>query len=241
MKNDNSNSILRQMPSESKIRSYLKEITIGKHLFCPRRKGREIKKHNNRYRCKRCGRFFSITSSNYFKWTKLSLTTSWLLLWCYTKKVPINQTTDATDLSETTVRKRFDRFRANIPKDFSLKLSNDVQMDEFYRRGKKNGYFIVGAKHKGTRKVRFHIIKQPSVNRMRAIDFLTQYVNPDSNLFSDGSSIYRTIDKWWPVNHRYEIRKKLEFELTSEIEGLWENFVTFTRRMYRHVTKNKLE
>lgn len=241
MKNDNSNSILRQIPSESKIRTYLKEITFGKHLFCPRCKGRRIKKYNNRYHCKRCRKFFSITSSNYFKWTKLPLAISWLLLWCYTKKVPVDQTMEATDLSEVTVRRWFERFRANIPEDLDSRLDKNVQIDEFYRGGKRNGYSIVGAKQKGTKKVKFKVIGQPSVNRMHAIEFLSQNVRPNSNLYSDGNLIYRTIGKWWPVNHKYEIHKKFQFELTSEIEGLWGNFITFIRRMYHHVTKSKIK
>jgi hypothetical protein len=43
------------------------------------------------------------------------------------------------------------------------------------------------------------------------------------------------------LKHEYEIHKRFEFKLTSEIEGLWGVFRTFVRRMYHHVTRYKLE
>ena len=49
-----------------------------------------------------------------------------------------------------------------------------------------------------------------------------------------------TIHKWWPVDHHRDIHRKWEFELTSEIEGAFGNLRTFIRRMYHHMTPEKL-
>ena len=64
--------------------------------------------------------------------------------------------------------------------------------------------------------------------------------NRDPQLHTDGAGIYQGIERWWPVQHRRDIHKKLEFELTSEIEGLFGNLRTFIRRMYHHTTPEKL-
>ncbi len=52
--------------------------------------------------------------------------------------------------------------------------------------------------------------------------------------------IYRGIDNWWPLTHAYERHNRWEFALTSEIEGLWGELTTFIRRVYHHVTKEKI-
>ena len=61
-----------------------------------------------------------------------------------------------------------------------------------------------------------------------------------AHLPEDGASIYQSIHKWWPVRHQSEVHSKWEFELTSEIEGLFGNLRTFIRRMYHHTTPEKL-
>lgn len=115
-------------------------------------------------------------------------------------------------------------------------LSGDVVCDEMYTKTRA----IIGAKQKGTRNIALRVIGRPAVNRGEAVDFLIDFVLANSNLFTDGGAIYRGIDKWHRVKHKFEIHKKFEFTLTAEIEGLWGCFRTFVRRMYHHVTAEKL-
>lgn len=70
--------------------------------------------------------------------------------------------------------------------------------------------------------------------------FLFQNVQPKSTLQTDGSSIYKNINHWWPVKHKRDIHKKFEFGLTSEIEGMFGNLRTFIRRMYHHTSSEYL-
>ena len=42
------------------------------------------------------------------------------------------------------------------------------------------------------------------------------------------------------LTHRKDIHSRFEFTITSEIEGIWGNLKTFIRRMYHHVTCEKL-
>lgn len=85
------------------------------------------------------------------------------------------------------------------------------------------------------------VLFKNSVDKSDAVDFLSRNVKPKSIFRTDGASIYKKIEDWWPVTHEYEIHKKFEFAITSEIEGLWGNFFTFARRMYHHVTVVRIE
>ena len=241
-------SILHQVPSEAKIKREIKRIVFGKHLFCPYCGSRSIKKYGKRYRCKRCRKPFSLTSVCWLKWMKISLQAFWLLLWCWQKKIAIDQAKGLSGLSEITVRRWYEKFRKHLPKKklIDTRLSGDIQMDEAYRkvRKKDKAYSIIAAKEKAKKGKRKRIAlsfqAKNSVNRGEAIDFLAKYVKPESNLFTDGAGIYRKIENWWKVNHQYERHNKWEFALTSEIEGLFGNLFTFIRRMYHHVTREKL-
>ena len=240
MKNNN---IFNQIPEESKIKQILKENLFGKFVYCPTCGSRSIKKYENRFFCKHCRKKFSLTSVCWLRCSKLDLRTIYLILWFYCNKLPINQTSLASGHSKVTIRNWFTKFRNNIPKEVceDIRLSNTVVMDECYRGGKKNGYSILGAKEKGTKKVAIKLLKKNSVNRMDAIVFLSNYVTPKSTLNTDGSKIYKTIENYYPVIHQNEIHSKFEFTLTSEIEGLWGNITNYIRRMYHHVTKEKIE
>lgn len=239
-------SILHQAPSETKMRMELKKILFGKKLFCPRCGSSIIRRYEKRYRCKSCRKPFSLTSVTWLKGMKLPLQTFWLLLWCYVNKVPIDQTMKACGVSILTVRRWFDKFRDHLPHERleSMRLSGIVQMDEAYRGGKNKGYSIVAAKEKAKegkrRKMALEIIPKPSVDRRDALMFLVSRVVPSNDLHTDGAEIYQGIGNWWPVNHKYELHNRWEFALTSEIEGLFGNFTTFIRRMYHHVTREKV-
>jgi transposase-like protein len=238
--------ILHQIPTETKIKRELKRVLFGKKLYCPRCGSKTIKKYKDRYRCRVCRKPFSLKSVCWLKGAKLPLRTIWLLIWCWCNKVPIDQTRKVCGLSEPTARKWYEKFRLHLPQEklSEIRLSGIVQMDEFYRGGKKEGYSIIGAKEqskpKKRRKIALEVLPKPSVDRKDALDFLSQNVEPHSQLQTDGYAIYKGIGNWWPVKHLFELHKHWEFALTSEIEGLWGNFITFVRRMYHHVSKEKL-
>lgn len=240
-------SILRQVPSKAMMQRELKKVVFGDHLFCPRCGDRRIKKYENRYRCKTCRKPFSLTSVTWLRGMKISLDVFWTLLWCWTRKYSLDQATDLAQVSKPTARRWYEKFREHIPVQQlqEVRLSGIIQMDEAYRGGKKKGFAIVGAKEKRgktsrRKRMAFEVVHRPSVTRGEAVDFLGEHVKPDSDLHTDGAAMYKTIEKWWRVNHRSEIHKQWEFELTSEIEGIWGTLTTFIRRMYHHVTREKI-
>lgn len=229
--------ILKIIPSESKIKRDLKKFLFGKNLRCPYCRCRKIKKYGNRYHCRKCRRFFSFKSISWLRGTKLPLQIIWLVLYCFVRKIPILQTTDLTGLSEPTIRRWYDRFREMLPvKDFE-RLSGIVQMDEMF----KKEAMIIGAKQIGTRKIACIPYLKNAADRTDIVAFLEQYVVPrKTELCTDGAAIYKGIQNHWPVWHTRDIHKKFEFGNTSEIEGLWACFRTFIRRMYHHITTDKL-
>lgn len=147
----------------------------------------------------------------------------------------MKQTRKFSGLSEEAVRRWYERFRVHLPQ-YDAVLSDTVQMDEAFFRG----WVLVMGKDVKKRQLAYSLISEKAPERHHAAAFLRQYVEPEARLCTDGASIYRGIERWWPVTHETDIHKKWEFGKTSEIEGTFGNLRTFIRRMYHHVTPAKL-
>ncbi|MFZ2202466.1 MAG: IS1595 family transposase [Microgenomates group bacterium] len=227
-----------QIPSEAQIRKCLRRIVFGKNLYCPNCHSRSVCVCGLRYRCRGCHGKFSLLSHTWLNNLKLPYQQFWMILWCWTTEVPVRQTVSLTKLSETTIRHWFDEFRSHLPKD-QIVLERLVQLDEAYFGGKK-GRALMMAKQVKTRKLAFEVLPDTSPCREDAWGFLQAHVKPQTTLNTDGASIYKEIGQWWPVNHQRDIHKKFEFEKTSQIEGTFGNLRTFIRRMYHHVSMDKL-
>lgn len=226
---------LNQIPSEAQIKKFIRRIVFGRNIYCSERRSQKVVLYEERYRCKRCRVKFSLTSHTWLKDMQISLQKFWLVLWCWTVQIPVKQAMALTKLSEEAVRHWYDLFRSYLPEEETI-LEKVVQLDEAYFRTKS----LMMAKERGTRKLAYEILTTTSVERHHAAYFLAQHVAPESKLSTDGASIYKTIEQWWPVIHQAEVHKKWEFALTSEIEGAFGNLRTFIRRMYHHVTVDKL-
>ena len=223
-----------QIPSNAKVRKYLRRILFGKNIFCPVCGTHKVKSSRKRYWCGKCRLWFSLLSHTWLSGMDLSLQVFWLVLWCFTKQIPVKQTESICLLSEKTVRHYFHLFRINLPQDRVL-LEHMVQLDEAYFGGML-GYALLMGKQKGTRKLAYTVFSHNTPSKLDALDFLKQYISPQSLLATDGGSIYKNIQNHYPVSHMVDIHKKFEFTNTSEIEGMFGVLRTFIRRMYHHVT-----
>lgn len=226
---------LKQIPSKAQIKKYVRRILFGKNVFCPECKSQTVVRYENRYRCKDCRLKFSLVSHTWLKDMKIPLQKFWLILWCWTERISVQQAMALSYLSEEAIRHWYDLFRAHLPKN-QIILEKIVQLDEAYF---KKHTLILG-KQKGTRNLAFEVLNTTNVQRHHAVYFLEQHVKPRSRLRTDGAAIYNGIGNWWPVTHKRELHRKWEFELTSEIEGAFGNLRTFIRRMYHHATPEKL-
>jgi len=162
----------------------------------------------------------------------------YILLWCWLNHMPIAQTINITELSEVTIREWFDKFRANLTDSDWLKpLANTVQMDEAFFRDRA----VIAAKDINSKRVVLRVIPKSEVQKQNIAQFVTRHVAPGSKLCSDGGGVYRGIQNSWPVDHQHEVHSKFQFQITSEVEGIFGNLRTFIRRKYHHVTCSKLE
>lgn len=226
---------LKQIPSEAKIRKYLRVAVFGSgKLFCPVCKYSNPVVYEDRYRCRRCRCKFSLLSHTWLANLKLPLQQWWMLLWCWTQKIPVAQTQALTHLSEKAVYHWYDQFRNHLPEEYHV-LETIVQLDEAYF----TNWCLLMGKQIGSRKLAYDLIYRTSPGRLEANSFLFQKVQPGAKLWTDGASIYQKSEEYWPVEHTTDIHKKFEFTHTSEIEGTFGNLRTFIRRMYHHTTPEK--
>lgn len=235
-------STILSLPSEKRIKQKICRQIFGSTSLvkCPYCQKTGCIRRNEKFQCKRCGKAWSLTSLTWMKGMKLSFRQFWALLWTYTNKVPIDQTKRLLKISRPTIYRWYKLFRDNLPEQEDVRLEGIVQIDEAYFGGRKKGVAIVAAKERGSHKVAAIVIPASSVQRTDITPFLRQHVAPGSRLWSDGAAIYRGIAKHWPVDHDYDVHRKGEFGKTSEIEGFWGCLRTFIRRMYHHVTVQKL-
>lgn len=231
---------LSQIPSEKQALKELKKIVFGKKVTCPNCGKKihvlEIEK-NKRWRCRKCRNKFSITSVNWLKGMKISVRHLWCLIWCWQQKLNVQQVQSLVNLSIPTIRRYYELFRDNLNVDIDVILEGKVQADEMFVKGA----FIMGAKDINNKKIKLNVVFQKYPNKKDAMNLIYNHIKPGSDLYTDGSGIYIGCKNWWPIkNHKRDIHNKWEFSLTSEIEGIWANLRTFIRRMYHHVTLEKL-
>src|SRR3989344_1841988 len=185
---------LNQIPTETQVRKYLRKAIFGSSkLFCPVCHHSNPVVYEDRYRCRRCRGKFSLLSHTWLNNLKLPLQQWWMLLWCWTVRIPVLQAQSLTKLSEVTVRHWYDQFRLHLPEEVHI-LERIVQMDEAYGKG----WCLLMAKQKGTRKLAYDVLTE-FPNRTHATHFLFQKIKPGTELWTDGAKIYHGIDNWWPV------------------------------------------
>jgi len=226
---------LKEIPSEAAIRKFLRRILFGRNIFCPECRSRDTLVYETRYRCRVCRCKFSLLSHTWLSHLRLPLQEFWLILWYWTTQIPIRQTEALTGLSGKGVRHWYDIFRSHLPKDKTV-LEAIIQLDEAYFGGWKGRTLLMG-KQAGTRKIAYTILPHTNPARIDAYQFVKEYINSNSKIYTDGNPIYKELDL--PITHESEIHKQFEYTKTSETEGLFGVLRTFIRRMYHHVTVEK--
>src|SRR6185295_5776062 len=131
----------------------IKQIRFGKNIHCPRCNSRKVYASEGRYRCKVCRRPFTLLTGTWLEGIKLNLRTVYALLWCWTQKVPVKQSSKLCHISEVSIYRWFRTFRINLPSIEPI-LEGVVQMDEAYFKQ----IALVLAKQVGSRKIAHQMI-----------------------------------------------------------------------------------
>lgn len=119
----------KQIPSESQINTILKKIIFEGDISCPKCGSTFTCRYENRFRCKNCRTKFSLLSSTLFAHLRIPLSQFWLILWCWTSRVPIKQTALLSGLSIPTIYHWFTTFESKLKIDQKL-LKNLSQVNQ---------------------------------------------------------------------------------------------------------------
>ena len=225
--------MVTDVPSQAKIQSLLKQATFGHRPYCPRCGTSHIQRSEDRYRCKRCRRPFSLTSVSWLRGMKISHRQLWLLLQCWQQKVSFGTTMQITGVSAITVRRWFRRFRTHLVYE-SPSLRNFVEVDEAFlgRRRYGNQRIVLGAYERDSGAVILRAV--PNREQDTTDRFLLKYVHPGSTVATDSASCYEGIDAFFGYRHDVCNHSQFHFGPTNHIESIWSALKRFIRRTYHH-------
>jgi transposase-like protein len=119
----------RNVPSEAKLRKFMRSVLFGKNLFCPHCLSRFVKTVESRYHCSACRTKFSVLSFTGFSHLRVSYQRLWLAFWCWTNGMNHDQSAILCRITTKCVRHWFAFFNEFFPASKSI---NDriLQLDE---------------------------------------------------------------------------------------------------------------
>lgn len=231
---------INDVPSDAKLRQLFSFSTFGKRVFCPRCGTSHVRRSENRYRCPRCRKPFSLTSASWLGCTKLSLRQIWILLCCWQAQYTLPVASSMASVSHVTSRRWYRRFRMYLVYVSPEKLEGNVEVDESFvgRRRYKNQRIVLGAWSRETEQVIMRIVsnrEQGTTDR-----FLLKYVDETSTVHTDSAPCYEGIDEFFGYTHEVCNHSKFVFGPTNRIEGIWSILKRHIRRTYHHIWKEYL-
>lgn len=232
-------NILERVPRDAKLRSVFIRSTFGKRLFCPRCGSSHIKRSEDRYRCPRCRKPFSLTSVSWLKGTKLSFQELWLLIDCWQRRIAFHTTSQVVGVSTITVRRWFRRFQEHLIYE-SPDLKGTIEMDEAFlgRRRHGNQRIVLGVYERGSKKIVLRMTKNR--DQETTDTFLLKHVDTSSMVWTDGAMCYEGINQFFGYLHGRCDHGAWEFGPTNHIENVWSVLKGFIRRTYHHFHKEWL-
>lgn len=232
--------VLKCQLSDRKIKGQFRKLIFAKRIFCPRCGYTKIRVSENRYRCPKCRKPFSLISGTWLKDMKISWSKLYLILDCWLKGIDLKNVCYLVKVSYPTAFLWYRKFRLNVPKE-AFKLS-------------KNGYYLVdesyfGWKRKGNRgrgcqgrKPVFGIYDPLTgfalsetvldVSEETLISIIQKSVPLNSTVVSDGWRSY-----WGLSEKGYQhiiIDHEKNFKGTNCIESCWSHQKRNLRKMYHH-------
>jgi transposase-like protein len=227
-------SILEGVPSDAKIRSLIRRATFGVRPHCPRCGSGHVRRSEDRWRCPKCRRPFSLTSVSWLSGMKIAPRDLWLLLACWQKRVAFGTAADVTGLSRVTVRRWFRRFRWNFSYESPI-LEEFVEADESFHGRRRRGAqrIVLGAVERGAWRP---VVRASRKRDQESTDrFLLAHVREGATVATDEAGCYLGIDAFFGYRHVTCNHSKFVFGETNRIEAVWSALKRFIRRTYDHV------
>lgn len=220
------------LPRERQCHIQLFKLIYGASS-CPSCHGRLLFRHAYAW-CRVCRKKYNVRSAMWFRSSKLSLQTLWLLIWCWQQQKSTGTTADITGTSYPTVRRWFARFRERVPESV-LQLSGIVEVDESFFGKQKYGHqtIVVGAIERDTRRVRLAIIPDRAQDTLEL--FLTATVQRGSHLTTDAHTGYHDLE-FYGYSHERCNHSNGHFGPTNMIENFWGVVKRSLRRLYGKLT-----
>ena len=228
------------VPSDAKLRQLFREATFGARVFCPQCGTSHVERSEDRYRCGKCRKPFSIKSASWLGCTKLSFRKIWILLCCWQEQYTLPVAASMASVSVLTARRWYRRFRQYLVYVSPEKLEGNVEIDESFvgRKRYKNQRIVLGAWSRELGKVIMRIV--PNRDQGTTDRFLLKHVDELSTVHTDSAKCYQGIDEFFGYIHETCNHSKFVFGPTNRIEGIWSILKRHIRRTYHHVWKEHL-
>lgn len=191
--------------------------------------------------CRKCRAKIRPKAATWFRGSKLSYQTIFLLLHCFLQRQSPGSAKLATGLSYTTIARWYWRFRALLPRDNQGELlSGVVEIDEAWFGKQRFGgqTIVVGAIERDTRRLKLQIIPDTEQDSLEA--FLEANVTRDSLVVTDCGSGYSGIE-WLGYTREAWNHSKGHFAGTNHIEQIWSAMKRYLRKLYGCVPTKKLQ
>lgn len=187
--------------------------------------------------CRQCRTKVRPKAATWFRGSKLSYRQIFLLLWCFQNRQSPNTARLVVDVSYTTVRRWYWRFRAVLPK-MMPELSGIVEVDESFFGKQKYGHqtIVAGAIERDTRRLRLQVIPDRAQDTLEL--FLTATVNRGSHLLTDAHAGYHDLE-FYGYTHERCNHSHGHFGPTNKIENMWGVVKRYLKKLYGCIpTKN---
>ena len=254
--------LIKKFPDEQTCIDYLEKILWNGEPVSPYDKTAKVYKcKNNRYKCSKTKKYFTVKSITIFKNSNISLQDWFITIWFYTSHkcgLSSMQLHRDTEITQKTTWFMLKRLKECSAFENGHTLGNEVEADETYVGGKnRNRHADKKVKHSQGRS---HIDKVPvfgmierggkvnatvvpSVTNDELQPRILKSVNIFGKLFTDEWGAYNGLDKYYDhsrVNHGGKQYVDGNTH-TNTIENFWSNFKRAIIGVYRVVSKQHLQ
>ena len=227
--------ILNQVPSEAKIKAFVRKLLFGKRLRCPHCSSFRVRSIECRFYCRKCRKKFSLISVSWLSGMKLSWSQFWILLRCWQTRQALPSACELAGVSIPTARRWYRRFQYNLPYKRGGKLSGEVEIDEAFIGKSRSGNqrIVIGAYERSRKRISLEII--PNRSEETTDRFILNNVKQKSIVYTDCWSSYSGIDNFFGYKHETCNHSQYVFGLTNHIEAIWSAFKRWIRRSWQQV------